>query len=175
MHRAFQRDAFKLKLETARSLAHVLNTKQTPMQESVKLSAEVLGLGPSFNIIIGIQNIGPVGLETSAISDLALFFHWDDKYYDVKPPLIHVSFVVAKHHQSIFVRYGIKIILQLIYFQHQVPMLVPTVEVKLMAKVEAVSTSGLADVVRVIVFKKKLGQPLLVAMINMPPSEMTVL
>ncbi len=53
-------------------------------------------------------------------------------------------------------------------------MLVPGVEVYLMAKVEAVSTSGLADVVRVVVFKKKLGQPLLVAMINMPPSEMTV-
>jgi len=90
MHRAFQRDAFKLKLETARSLAHVLNTKQTPMQESVKLSAEVLGLGPSFTIIIGIQNIASAGLESSAISDLALFFHWDDKYYDVKPPIIHV-------------------------------------------------------------------------------------
>jgi len=44
-----------------------------------------------------------------------------------------------------------------------------------MAKVDAISTSGLADVVRVIVFKKRLAQPLLVAMINMPPSEMTVI
>jgi len=81
-----------MKLETARALVHVLNTKQTPILETVKLSAEVLGLGPVFSVRVGIQNIGTKSGDVSgAIPDLSLFFHWDDKYYDVKPPLIHVS------------------------------------------------------------------------------------
>lgn len=100
MHRAFQRDAFRLKLETARSLAHVLNTKQIPVQETVKLSAEVLGLGPTFTVKIGIQNIGPNSSAASGgICDLALFFHWDDKYYDVRPPMINVS---ETHYMQIY-------------------------------------------------------------------------
>lgn len=91
MHRAFQRDAFRMKLDTARTLVHVLNTKQSPIQECVKLSAEVLGLGPSFVVRIGVMNIGPKsGPGSAGISDLALFFHWNDKFYDVSPPIIHV-------------------------------------------------------------------------------------
>lgn len=172
MHRAFQRDAFRLKLETARSLARVLNTKQIPVQESVKLSAEVLGLGPIFTVKIGIQNIGPnSGAPSEAICDLALFFHWDDKYYEVRPPMINVSSIAGTIKS--FVTYYVNIPLYL-YFLNQVPLLVPGVEIQLVARVEAVSASGLADVVRVVVLKKKQGQPLLVAMINMPPSEMTV-
>lgn len=80
-----------MKLDTARTLVHVLNTKQSPIQESVKLSAEVLGLGPSFVVRIGVMNIGPKsGAGSVGISDLALFFHWNDKFYDVSPPIIHV-------------------------------------------------------------------------------------
>ena len=51
-------------------------------------------------------------------------------------------------------------------------MLTPTSELKFMTKVECITPSGIADVVRVIVVKG--GQPLLVAIINMPPSEMTL-
>ncbi|ODM95959.1 Bardet-Biedl syndrome 1 protein [Orchesella cincta] len=135
-------DAFRMKLATARTLVHVLNTKQSPIQESVKLSAEVLGLGPSFVVRIGVMNIGPKsGAGSTGISDLALFFHWNDKFYDVSPPIIHV------------------------------PFLVPSVEVKFQAKVESINPNGLADVIRVIVLRKKQAQPILVAMINMPPSE----
>lgn len=170
MHRTFQRDAFRLKLETARSLAHALNTKQMPVQETVKLSAEVLGLGPTFTIKIGIQNIGTnTGSASSAITDLALFFHWDDKYYDVRPPFLKVRAV----NSCIWVR--LKTFMFVFYMTSQVPFLVPGVEVHLVTKVESVSTSGLADVVKVIVIKKQQAQPLLVAVINMPPSEMTVL
>lgn len=83
-----------MKLDTARTLVHVLNTKQSPIQESVKLSAEVLGLGPSFVVRIGVMNIGPKsGPASTGISDLALFFHWNDKFYDVSPPIIHVRSV----------------------------------------------------------------------------------
>lgn len=54
---------------------------------------------------------------------------------------------------------------------HKVPFLVPSIEVKFQAKVESINPSGLADVIRVIVLRKKQAQPILVAMINMPPSE----
>ena len=91
MHRSFQRDVFRVKLETARSLVRVIETKQSPtsLSDSVKLSAEVLGLGPSFLIRIGIQNIGAV-----ATQDLGLFLHWDDKFYNVSPSFLNVSFLL---------------------------------------------------------------------------------
>jgi hypothetical protein len=51
-------------------------------------------------------------------------------------------------------------------------MLVPTSELKFVAKADCVTTDGIADIIKVIVVKG--GQVLLVAIINMPPSEMTL-
>ena len=88
MHRSFQRDVFRAKLDTARSMVRVIETKQSPtsVSDSIKLSAEVLGLGASFLIRIGVQNIG-----STATTDLGLFLHWDDKFYTVSPSFINVS------------------------------------------------------------------------------------
>ncbi|CAG7726909.1 unnamed protein product, partial [Allacma fusca] len=141
MHRSFQRDVFKSKLETARCLVRVIETKQTPtsISDSIKLSAEVLGLGSSFLIRIGIQNIG-----STATTDVGLFLHWDDKFYNVSPSFISV------------------------------PLLVPGPEIIFQTRVECITPTGIADSIRVIVLRKKLAQPILVAIINMPPSEMPI-
>lgn len=55
----------------------------------------------------------------------------------------------------------------------QVPMLVPASELKFAARANCVTTDGIPDVVKVIVVKG--GQVLVVAIINMPSSEMTFL
>ena len=88
MHRTFQKYAFHSKLETARQLVQVISTKQIPttMNDTVKISAQVLGLGPSFRVHIGIYNI-----SSNPLTGLGLFFHWDDKFYQVQPAFIHVS------------------------------------------------------------------------------------
>ena len=88
MHRTFQKYVFQSKLDTARQLVQVISTKQLPstLNDTVKLSAEVLGLGPSFRIHVGVHNI-----SSEVLTGLGLFFHWDDKFYQVQPAFIHVS------------------------------------------------------------------------------------
>jgi len=51
-------------------------------------------------------------------------------------------------------------------------MLIPSAELKFVAKADCVTPDGIADVVKVIVVKG--GQVLLVAIVNMPPSELTL-
>jgi hypothetical protein len=66
---------------------NVIAKKEAPttINDTVKISAQVLGLGPSFRLQIGIYNISP-----DALMGLGLFFHWDDKFYEVDPGFIHV-------------------------------------------------------------------------------------
>lgn len=62
MHRIFQRDLCKLRLSTARAYVKVLTDGQGPMSysssSSVRLNAQVQGLGPLFKIRLNVQNTG---------------------------------------------------------------------------------------------------------------------
>ena len=84
MHRVFQHDLYLLRLNTARSFVRALQTSSNPISsssgddsESIKLSAQVLGLGPVFKLIIGLCNT-----STSTPSRyLLISFYCDDKMY----------------------------------------------------------------------------------------------
>ena len=84
MHRVFQHDLYLLRLNTARSFVRALQTSSNPISsssgddsESIKLSAQVLGLGPVFKLIIGLCNT-----STSTPSRyLLITFYCDDKMY----------------------------------------------------------------------------------------------
>ena len=93
MHRAFQNDLFLLRLNTARAFVSALQTSSNPIsttrdttslsstdgnssQESIKLSAQVMGLGPVFKLIIGLCNTGVTPSRFLLIS-----FYCDDKLY----------------------------------------------------------------------------------------------
>mmetsp|Transcript_11120 Transcript_11120/g.38624 ORF Transcript_11120/g.38624 Transcript_11120/m.38624 type:complete len:635 (+) Transcript_11120:151-2055(+) len=78
MHRVFQRDLCKLRLQTARAYVKVLTDGQGPISytagSSLRLNAKVQGLGPSFKIQLNLQNTGtkpiydvPVMLSASPI------------------------------------------------------------------------------------------------------------
>jgi len=62
MHRIFQRDLCKLRLSTARAYVRVLTDGQGPISytagSSLRLNAQVQGLGPHFKIKLNLQNTG---------------------------------------------------------------------------------------------------------------------
>mmetsp|Transcript_47681 Transcript_47681/g.152835 ORF Transcript_47681/g.152835 Transcript_47681/m.152835 type:complete len:596 (+) Transcript_47681:319-2106(+) len=62
MHRIFQRDLCKLRLQTARAYVKVLSDGQGPISyssgSSLRLNAQVQGLGPLFKIKMNVQNTG---------------------------------------------------------------------------------------------------------------------
>ena len=96
MHRVFQHDLFLLRLNTARSFVRALQTSSNPItttsnstgsgrnvdevgssEAAIKLSAQVLGLGPVFKLILGLCNTS-VGKPSRY---LLISFYCDDKLY----------------------------------------------------------------------------------------------
>lgn len=60
MHRTFQRDLYLLRLNVAREYAKALDNSMNPISsdptEPLKLSAQVQGIGPTFKLIVNLQN-----------------------------------------------------------------------------------------------------------------------
>ncbi|CAL4218924.1 unnamed protein product, partial [Meganyctiphanes norvegica] len=84
MHRVFQHDLYRLRLNTARAYVQALETSSNPISlsntEPLKLSAQVLGLGPTFKLRVELQNTSPA---TPSLH-LAIIFHCDDRIYTVQ-------------------------------------------------------------------------------------------
>ena len=84
MHRVFQHDLYQLRLNTARAYVSALETSSNPVssdpEEPIKLTAQVLGLGPMFRLIIGLTNTS----ASSPSRGLYITFYCDDKLYQVK-------------------------------------------------------------------------------------------
>lgn len=59
MHRTYQQDLVKLRLTAARALVQTLTDQSGAgnPQEQIKLSAQVLGLGPNFTLILTLENM----------------------------------------------------------------------------------------------------------------------
>lgn len=80
MHRMFQRDLCSLRLNVARSylksLGSAMPTSTTTATLSVKMEAEVRGLGPTFVLVVNIQNTGQLPLAGARI-----FFACDTSIY----------------------------------------------------------------------------------------------
>ncbi|KAF2361455.1 hypothetical protein FHG87_007784 [Trinorchestia longiramus] len=141
MHRVFQHDLYKLRLNTARQYVRALETSSNPVSltqtEPLKLSAQVLGLGPTFKIRVELQNTS----ANSPSLSLMVVFHADQHVYNV--------------HDSVI----------------QVPMLVPGVAHVVETLVNNVSELGVADTVKVLVVKDASSRPVLTALINMPVAD----
>ncbi|KAK3932957.1 Bardet-Biedl syndrome 1 protein-like protein [Frankliniella fusca] len=94
MHRTFQRDLFQLRVDVARACVKALQSCNNPISlegaEPVKLSAQVLGLGPLFKMVIMLQNIS----ASTLIQDVGILFHFDDKMYTMEKPFINVPMLV---------------------------------------------------------------------------------
>ncbi|PNF34883.1 hypothetical protein B7P43_G03122 [Cryptotermes secundus] len=94
MHETFQHDLFRLRLNTARACVNALQSCSNPFstntQEPLKMSAQVLGLGPTFKIYITLENMS----SSNPVKDLTITFHCDDKLYIIEKPFIQVPMLV---------------------------------------------------------------------------------
>ena len=90
MHNTFQRDLCRLKLETARAYAKVVTSSLAPVvisqEASLKISAEVQGLGPLFQLTISVQNTAP----SAVLTNHYVTFKCDELLYRINKKLIQV-------------------------------------------------------------------------------------
>jgi Bardet-Biedl syndrome 1 protein len=93
MHRIFQRDLVKLRLATARSyvksVQHSLGPQSYALDASIRVNADVNGLGPLFKIRFHVQNTGK-----NALYNVPVCLSYDQLMYRVKRPLFTMSCLV---------------------------------------------------------------------------------
>jgi len=93
MHRIFQRDLCKLRLDTARSYVKIITEGQSPLTytsgSSLRLYAQVQGLGPLFQIRISLQNTG-----AKPIYNVRLVLGFSHHLYKVKTPSTSVPVLI---------------------------------------------------------------------------------
>ncbi|XP_071794355.1 BBSome complex member BBS1-like [Asterias amurensis] len=144
MHRMFQHDLYRLRLNTARSFVKALDNSLTPISsnpaEPLKLSAQIQGIGPTFKLTVNLQN---TSLNLPSMQLLITFFY-DEKLYSLQKTMIDV------------------------------PMLVPGLNYSFETLVECLSDKGISDVIKVFVLKQGKTIPVITAIINMPVSETMV-
>ncbi|PIK35231.1 hypothetical protein BSL78_27943, partial [Apostichopus japonicus] len=140
MHRMFQHDLYRLRLNTAREYVKVLNSSMNPistnLSEPLKLAAQVQGIGPTFKMTVNVQN---TSLAVPIMNTLISFLY-DEKLYSLQKTMIPV------------------------------PLLVPGLNYKFETLVESISDKGLSDVIKVFVVKESSTAPVITAVINMPVS-----
>ena len=91
MHNMFQRDLCRLKLETARAYAKMITSSLAPVVSSqdvsLKISAQVQGLGPLFQLTVSVQNTAP----SAVLTEHFITFKCDESLYRIDKKLIQVS------------------------------------------------------------------------------------
>ncbi|XP_069036466.1 Bardet-Biedl syndrome 1 protein isoform X1 [Lepisosteus oculatus] len=141
MHRAFQKDLYRLRLASARAYVKALESSLTPMSSSLseplKMNAVVQGLGPSFKLTLNIQNTA----ACRPVMNLAVSFLYDESLYSMKSAFF------------------------------KIPLLIPGLNYPIDTFVECLSDKGISDIIKVFVLHEGKSAPLLTAHINMPVSE----
>jgi len=93
MHRIFQRDLCKLRLSTARAYVKMITEGQGPLATSagasLRLTAQVQGLGPRFKIKLTVQNTG-----SSHVMNLSLVLNYNALLYRPKVSVFGVPILV---------------------------------------------------------------------------------
>lgn len=89
MHQGFQRDLVRLRLAAARALVQNLADQTGAGNERarVKLSAQVLGLGPRFSLVLAVENMH----SEEGLLDLLLVFQADVALYKLSDYFVKVT------------------------------------------------------------------------------------
>ena len=92
MHQTFQKELFRFRIKTAKQFLKSLQTASTPIStnpnEPLKLNAQVQGMGPTFKLIVKVQNIS----SSMPSIDLFMTFVYDEKLYKIAKSYIEVIF-----------------------------------------------------------------------------------
>ncbi|KAB0795298.1 hypothetical protein PPYR_12137 [Photinus pyralis] len=146
MHQSFQQDLIRLRLTSARTLLQI-NSDQSGIgntKEQIKLSAQVLGLGPTFTLILTVENMNP----DKALIQLSAIFHCNPENYQLSLYTLPIPFVPP----SLSYKIHNKVIECL---NDGLP------------KDEAQGN----NTIRVFIVRNEQIQPVLAATINMPPTD----
>lgn len=141
LHRIFQRDLCKLRLNTAQAYVKVIQggfgTMSNIQSMQCKLDASVTGLGPIFKIKIGIRNLA----ANKLLNDLICLIQYDSTKYMMSEAAFRI------------------------------PLLVPSAEYVQLAEVRSVDPTGQADSIKIFLLNPKSVIPAITAIINMPFAE----
>ena len=147
MFQNFQSDLQLLRLSVAQMYLKGLTSGITPLSDDphmpLKLSATIQGIGPSFLMLLTIENTAsPSGSDPKFATALILMFHYSDKIYSVTPQALNL------------------------------PALVPEIPYKFSVRVKCISTEEISqDTVTALVIRQGIAKPLITANIAMPVSE----
>lgn len=93
MHRKFQRELCRLRLETARSYVKLITDGQGPSTfmsgANVRINASVVGLGPAFQLKVQVRNSG-----TKSVAGLWLMLVYNRALYTVDPGTMMVPLLL---------------------------------------------------------------------------------
>eukprot|EP00607_Mallomonas_marina_P007613 CAMPEP_0182419960 /NCGR_PEP_ID=MMETSP1167-20130531/4352_1 /TAXON_ID=2988 /ORGANISM="Mallomonas Sp, Strain CCMP3275" /LENGTH=517 /DNA_ID=CAMNT_0024595209 /DNA_START=56 /DNA_END=1609 /DNA_ORIENTATION=+ len=158
MHRAFQRDLCKLRLETARAYVKTLTDGQmgaSPLgSPEVRLNVQVQGLGPRFALRISLQNAG-----TTPIIQSSIVFSFDPEVYAMGNQQHDGKAVIRGAGQQSFL----------------VPILLPGPKHILEAEVMCIDERGRAgQILLLLVGNRSSCLPMLSATVRMPTSELNL-
>ncbi|RZC38478.1 BBS1 and/or ACBP domain containing protein [Asbolus verrucosus] len=153
MHQNFQQDLLKLRLTAARALVQNLTDQSGTgnAQEQIKLSAQVLGLGPKFTLILTLENMN----SDKPIYNFSVIFH-------AKPIIYKLSTYVSM----------VPLIPPGLSYKLETKV---TEILNHQGEGQRTDIGNTNQVIRVFVVRKRQAHPVLAASINMPPTEMTTL
>ncbi|KAL1490258.1 hypothetical protein ABEB36_012984 [Hypothenemus hampei] len=146
IHQTFQQDLIRLRLTAARALIQNL-TDQSGIgneKEQIKLSAQVLGLGPKFTIVLTLENINP----TKPLVGLKVTFHVNPLYYILSNYVIKIPLIPPS-----------------LSFKMQI-------KAKEIMEESGNEEQSNSNAIRVFVSRQEFSIPVLAATINMPPTEL---
>jgi Bardet-Biedl syndrome 1 protein len=91
MYQTFQQELFKFRLRAAREFLKSLTNSLTPIStnpnEPLKLNAQVQGIGPTFKLVVKVQNIS----STAPVYNLFITFTYDENLYKLSKTYLEVS------------------------------------------------------------------------------------
>ncbi|KAK5645322.1 hypothetical protein RI129_006622 [Pyrocoelia pectoralis] len=146
MHQSFQQDLIRLRLTSARTLLQI-NSDQSGIgntKEQIKLSAQVLGLGPKFTLILTLENMNP----EKALIQLSAIFHCNPENYQLSLYVLPIPLIPPGLTYKIHNR------------------VVECINENLPRD----ETQG-NNTIRVFIVRREQIQPVLAATINMPPTD----
>ncbi|XP_030761918.1 Bardet-Biedl syndrome 1 protein homolog [Sitophilus oryzae] len=154
IHQTFQQDLLRLRLTTARALVQNLSDQSGVgnEKENIKLSAQVLGLGPKFTVILTLENINP----NKVLTGLSVTFHSNPIFYTLTTYIITVPLIPPS-----------------LSYKMETRVQETMSETSSETSVAELEPAGV-KVIRVFVTRYDHPRPILAATINMPPTEFMV-
>ncbi|XP_060528580.1 Bardet-Biedl syndrome 1 protein homolog [Cylas formicarius] len=154
IHQMFQQDLLTFRLTVAKAICQAFTDQSSTgnQKEQIKLSAQVLGLGPKFTVVLSLENINP----ENHVKGVFVTFHVNPSLYKLSRHFVEIPLIPPGLSYKIETR------------------VIEIVDAQLQDQIQ--DNTGLLNKKMLKVFVARIGQsqPILAATINMPPTEFIV-